>query len=116
MESGPRNSQSEKALDYIEVEVLPPEGKAKQSDDPDPFIKFVSRLLDTFFVIPGTRIRFGFEPIIGLIPILGDQATVADVGGSLISKRPASAPENRTDPHGAEHFDQWGCGNGAVLW
>jgi len=75
METGPRISQPEKATDYIEVEVLPPEGKAKQSNDPDPFIGFVSRLLDTFFVIPGTRIRFGLEPIIGLIPILGDQAT-----------------------------------------
>jgi hypothetical protein len=75
METGPRISHPEKAPDYIEVEVLPPEGKAKQSNDPDPFIRFVSRLLDTFFVIPGTRIRFGLEPIIGLIPILGDQAT-----------------------------------------
>jgi hypothetical protein len=61
--------------DYLEVEVLPPEGKTKRSGDPDPFIEFVSRLLDTFFVLPGTRIRFGFEPVIGLIPILGDQAT-----------------------------------------
>src|SRR5580700_5808620 len=75
METGPRISQPEKEPDYIEMEVLPPEGKAKQSNDPDPFIRFVSRLLDTFFVVPGTRIRFGFEPIIGLIPILGDQAT-----------------------------------------
>jgi hypothetical protein len=75
MESGPRTSRPGKEPGYIEVEVLPPEGKSKKSDDPDPFIKLVSRLLDTLFVIPGTRIRFGLEPIIGLIPILGDQAT-----------------------------------------
>jgi hypothetical protein len=75
MESGTRTSRQGKGVDYIEVEVLPPEGKAKQADDPDPFIKFVRRLLDTLFVVPGTRIRFGLEPIIGLIPILGDQAT-----------------------------------------
>src|SRR5271167_1708312 len=75
METGPRISRPEKGPDYIEVEVLPPEGKAKHSNDPDPFIRFVSRLLDTFFVIPGTRIRFGIEPIIGLIPIFGDQMT-----------------------------------------
>jgi Domain of unknown function (DUF4112) len=60
---------------YVEVEVLPPEGKSRASASPDPFIDFVSRLLDTIFVVPGTRIRFGFEPIIGLIPVLGDQAT-----------------------------------------
>jgi len=53
METGPRISQPEKAPDYIEVEVLPPEGKAKQSNDPDPFIRFVSRLLDTFFCDSG---------------------------------------------------------------
>jgi hypothetical protein len=56
--------------------VLPPERKTGQTTgELDPFIKLVSRLLDTIFQVPGTRIRFGIEPIIGLIPILGDQAT-----------------------------------------
>jgi hypothetical protein len=75
MESGPRTGRPVERPVYIDVEVLPPEGKAKQSNDPDPFIRLVSGLLDTLFVIPGTRVRFGLEPIIGLIPILGDQAT-----------------------------------------
>jgi Domain of unknown function (DUF4112) len=77
MESGPRTSQPGKGPDYLEVEDLPPEpeGKAKRSNGPDPFIGLVSHLLDALFVIPGMRIRFGFEPIIGLIPILGNQAT-----------------------------------------
>lgn len=74
MESDPKNSDPGRGLDYINVEVLPPE-ISKPPDDPDPFIRLASRLLDTFFVIPGTRIRFGVEPIIGLIPFLGDQAT-----------------------------------------
>jgi len=75
MESDPKSPRSGRGTDYIDLEVLPPEGKTKKADDLDPFIKLVSRLLDTFFVIPGTRIRFGIEPIIGLIPILGDQVT-----------------------------------------
>ncbi|HEY8399672.1 MAG TPA: DUF4112 domain-containing protein [Cytophagaceae bacterium] len=33
-----------------------------------------SRLLDSQFTIPGTKIRFGLDPIIGLIPGLGDAA------------------------------------------
>jgi hypothetical protein len=75
MESDPKNDRSARGLDYIEVEVLPAEGKTKQANQTDPYIQLVSRILDTFFVIPGTRIRFGIEPIIGLIPILGDQVT-----------------------------------------
>lgn len=33
-----------------------------------------ARLLDTAFRIPGTRITFGIEPLIGLVPWLGDAA------------------------------------------
>ena len=59
MESDPKNAGSGKGMNFVEVEVLPPEGKTKQAGELDPFIKLISRLLDTFFVIPGTRIRFG---------------------------------------------------------
>jgi Domain of unknown function (DUF4112) len=75
MESDPKNVRPPRGQDYIELEVLPPGGKTKQPNETDPYIQLVSRILDTFFVIPGTRIRFGIEPIIGLIPILGDQVT-----------------------------------------
>jgi hypothetical protein len=84
MESDDRKGAgSGRGLHYIDVEVLPPEAKTKQADDLDPFIKLVSRLLDTFFIIPGTRIRFGIEPIIGLIPVLGDQVTSLISAGLL---------------------------------
>jgi hypothetical protein len=32
----------------------------------------MARLLDAEFSIPGTNIRFGWDPIIGLIPVVGD--------------------------------------------
>jgi hypothetical protein len=70
-----RTEQSPEQSKYVEVEVLPPQGQARRSSSPDPFIELASRLLDTIFLVPGTRIRFGFEPIIGLMPIFGDQAT-----------------------------------------
>jgi len=70
-----KTEQSPEQLKYVEVEVLPRQGQERRHSGPDPFIEFVSRLLDTIFLVPGTRIRFGFEPIIGLIPILGNQAT-----------------------------------------
>jgi len=48
----------------------PPEANTFQ----DPFIALVSRLMDTAFVIPGTNIRFGLDPLIGLWPGIGDGA------------------------------------------
>jgi hypothetical protein len=64
---------------YVDVEVLPKEDpgpRVRNSQrEPDPLIWLVSRLLDTIFRVPGTRIRFGLEPVIGLIPVLGDQVT-----------------------------------------
>jgi Domain of unknown function (DUF4112) len=62
-------------VDYIEVEVLAPAAKVPKKEELDPLIKLVSRLLDTIFRIPNTRIRFGLAPVVGLIPILGIQAT-----------------------------------------
>ena len=41
----------------------------------DPFIALIAQLMDNAFVIPGTKIRFGLDPIIGLIPALGATAT-----------------------------------------
>lgn len=35
----------------------------------------VARLLDARFPIPGTRLRFGLDSIVGLIPGVGDLAT-----------------------------------------
>lgn len=35
-------------------------------------IELIARLMDSRFKIPGTRFRFGLDPLIGLIPGLGD--------------------------------------------
>ena len=69
----------------IEVEIIPPGGKLpppRASAEPgkaagvdDPFLALMSQLLDSAFTIPGTKIRFGFDPLIGLIPGVGDTAT-----------------------------------------
>ena len=40
----------------------------------DPMVALVARLMDTVFTVPGTKIRFGLDPILGLIPGLGDTA------------------------------------------
>ena len=57
----------------VDFEVL---GKEKRAND-DPFIAAVARLMDEMFVIPGTNIRFGLDPILGLLPAFGATASSA---------------------------------------
>jgi len=35
-------------------------------------ITAVARIMDSLFTVPGTRIRLGFDAILGLVPVLGD--------------------------------------------
>jgi len=58
----------------VEFEVL---GKNAPKGGPndDPLIALIARVMDSAFVIPGTNIRFGLDPLIGLIPALGATAT-----------------------------------------
>ena len=44
--------------------------------------KFLAEWLDQRFTIPGTSIRIGLDPILGLIPGIGD--TIANLAGSAI--------------------------------
>jgi hypothetical protein len=53
-------------------------GRAIWSDDVEPALRrtrVLADLLDQHFRIPGTGIRFGYDAIIGLIPVIGDTAT-----------------------------------------
>lgn len=40
------------------------------------WVERVSKLLDSKFRIPGTSIRFGLDPIFGLLPVAGDMGTM----------------------------------------
>jgi hypothetical protein len=46
------------------------------------FARFLADLLDQRFTIPGTSLRIGLDPILGLIPGIGD--AVASITGSAI--------------------------------
>ena len=58
-----------------DAEVLPPGTKAGATLSGDPFIALVARLMDEVFTIPGTKIRFGLDPLIGLLPGVGGVAS-----------------------------------------
>ena len=40
-------------------------------------VRFIARLMDDRFAVPGTRIRFGLDTLLGLLPGLGDALTSA---------------------------------------
>ena len=64
----------------IEIdEVLPPGAAQKSRTGDEDALAGLARLMDDAFVIPGTNIRFGLDPLIGLIPGFGDMI------GALIS-------------------------------
>jgi len=46
-------------------------------------IEDISRFLDSQFTVPGTNIRFGLDPILSLLPVMGDLITFL-ISGALI--------------------------------
>jgi hypothetical protein len=54
----------------------------------------IARVLDTAIGIPGTKIRFGLDPIIGLIPGLGDVAGAVLSGYIVLTGIRLGAPRS----------------------
>jgi len=55
-------------------EIIPPR-KVVRFEITDQQLEHLALLLDDIFAIPGTKLRFGLDPIVGLIPGLGDFIT-----------------------------------------
>jgi hypothetical protein len=47
------------------------------------WVENISSIMDSRFTLPGTRFKFGLDPLIGLIPGLGDMASFT-VSGLLV--------------------------------
>jgi hypothetical protein len=41
------------------------------------WVERIARLMDSQFRVPGTGFRFGLDPLLGLVPIVGDLSTTA---------------------------------------
>ena len=57
-----------------EWEVLPPEDR-RRSASLEALFRWLAAVMDNFLRFPGTKLRFGLDPIIGLIPGIGDAAS-----------------------------------------
>ncbi|WP_447968188.1 DUF4112 domain-containing protein [Nitrospira sp. M1] len=57
--------------------------KTRQQKTASHLADFISTLLDSAFLIPGTTIRIGLDPLLGLIPGIGDYLSNL-IGSSLL--------------------------------
>jgi hypothetical protein len=62
--------------------MLVPENLFVRNSKQYAIIKYLAEILDRRFTIPGTSIQIGLDPIIGLIPGVGD--ALASLAGSVI--------------------------------
>jgi len=71
------------SVQEVEWEVLPPEEKGKKAQL-EPLFRWIAQIMDEFLRVPGTRFRFGLDPLIGLLPGLGDTASALVSAMTLI--------------------------------
>ncbi len=76
----------------VEWEVLPPEEKERRASI-EPLFKWLALIMDEFLRIPGTKFRFGLDPIIGLIPGLGDTSSALVSAMALIAAARRGVPK-----------------------
>jgi Domain of unknown function (DUF4112) len=57
-------------------------------------LRAVSRLLDNAFTIPGTRIRFGLDALVGLVPGIGDAMGALFSAYLILQARRLGAPNS----------------------
>ena len=59
-----------------EPEIIPPGAEPRRSRSlEDEQLEFIAALMDDLFRLPGTGMRFGLDPLVGLLPGLGDMLT-----------------------------------------
>jgi Domain of unknown function (DUF4112) len=87
-----KNGGHRPPLQEPEWEVLPPEEKQRRASL-EPLFKWLALIMDEFLAIPGTKFRFGIDPIIGLIPGLGDTASAIVSAVALIQAARRGVPK-----------------------
>lgn len=77
-------------VEEIEVEVVSPESRRQGTDTN--LTALLAWVLDDLFLIPGTKFRIGLDPLIGLVPGIGDTSTAALGSVILIRALQAGVP------------------------
>ncbi|MDQ3200172.1 MAG: DUF4112 domain-containing protein [Verrucomicrobiota bacterium] len=83
--------QSEKVQE-LDWEVLPPEEKQKRAEV-EPLFRWLALIMDNFLRVPGTKFRFGLDPLMGLLPGLGDTGSAIISAMALIAAARRGLPK-----------------------
>jgi len=70
-------------------------------------IENLARLMDSQFKLPGTKINLGLDSIIGLIPGLGDTATLGVSGYIILQAARLKPPKRKLLRMGINIFLDW---------
>ena len=78
-----------------EWEILPPEGRSRQrtSASLDSLFRWLALIMDDFLRVPGTKLRFGLDPIIGLVPGIGDVTSAIVSAVALVHAALSGVPK-----------------------
>ena len=76
----------------IEFEVLPPE-ETQERSDLEPIFRWLAVIMDNLLRVPGTQFRFGLDPLIGLVPGVGDTGSAIVSAMALIAAARRGLPK-----------------------
>ena len=76
----------------VNWEVLPPEEKRRRQGL-EPLFKWLALIMDEIVRIPGTKFRFGLDPLLGLIPGIGDTSSALVSAFALIQAARLGVPK-----------------------
>jgi hypothetical protein len=75
-----------------EWEVVPP-GEKPSPAQVEPLFRWIALLMDDLLRIPGTKFRIGIDPLIGLIPGIGDTGSAVVSALALIQAARSGVPK-----------------------
>ena len=76
----------------VDWEVLPPEERRRRQAL-EPLFKWVAFIMDEVVRVPGTKFRFGLDPLLGLIPGIGDTSSALVSAFALIQAARLGVPK-----------------------
>src|SRR5204863_5305048 len=88
-EGGKQNGSGSETWEW---EVLPPEVRPERASL-EPLFRWLALIMDEFLRFPGTKIRFGLDPIIGLLPGIGDVASAIISAVALVHAARCGVPK-----------------------